>query len=93
MGSHTSEVYESLAVDVAEQQKRLFFLLYMMDLFGVLDQNACCLPLTDLLRVVSLSLGRPFAIQDEDITVEVRNPRLAIFTIMLTATSAIRRCR
>ncbi|KAJ5981040.1 hypothetical protein N7481_008338 [Penicillium waksmanii] len=52
MGLHTSEVYQSLAVDVAEQQKRIFFSLYMMD------------------RVVSLALGRPFAIQDDDITVE-----------------------
>ncbi|KAJ5566698.1 uncharacterized protein N7459_010080 [Penicillium hispanicum] len=43
----------SLAVDAAEQQKRIFFSLYMMD------------------RVVSLALGRPFAIQDDDITVEV----------------------
>ncbi|KAJ5382032.1 uncharacterized protein N7496_004460 [Penicillium cataractarum] len=52
MGLHTSDVYQTLAVDVAEQQKRLFFSLYMMD------------------RVVSLALGRPFAIQDDDITVE-----------------------
>ncbi|KAJ5100626.1 hypothetical protein N7456_006678 [Penicillium angulare] len=52
MGLHTAEVYQSLAVDVAEQQKRIFFSLYMMD------------------RVVSLALGRPFAIQDSDITVE-----------------------
>ncbi|KAJ5786553.1 uncharacterized protein N7503_011765 [Penicillium pulvis] len=52
MGLHTAEVYQSLAVDAAEQQKRIFFCLYMMD------------------RVVSLALGRPFAIQDDDITVE-----------------------
>ncbi|KAJ5998245.1 hypothetical protein N7522_009905 [Penicillium canescens] len=52
MGLHTAEIYHSLAVDVSEQQKRLFFSLYMMD------------------RVVSLALGRPFAIQDDDITVE-----------------------
>ncbi|GLI79792.1 hypothetical protein PoHVEF18_008133 [Penicillium ochrochloron] len=52
MGLHTSDVYQTLAVDNAEQQKRLFFSLYMMD------------------RVVSLALGRPFAIQDDDITVE-----------------------
>ncbi|KAJ5462071.1 uncharacterized protein N7458_003623 [Penicillium daleae] len=52
MGLHTSDVYQTLAVDVAEEQKRLFFSLYMMD------------------RVVSLALGRPFAIQDDDITVE-----------------------
>jgi hypothetical protein len=31
MGLHTSDVYQTLAVDVAEQQKRLFFSLYMMD--------------------------------------------------------------
>lgn len=31
MGLHTSDVYQSLAVDVAEHQKRLFFSLYMMD--------------------------------------------------------------
>jgi hypothetical protein len=31
MGLHTSEVYQSLAIDVAEQQKRIFFSLYMMD--------------------------------------------------------------
>jgi hypothetical protein len=31
MGLHTSEIYQSLAVDMAEQQKRLFFSLYMMD--------------------------------------------------------------
>ncbi|KAJ5088963.1 hypothetical protein N7532_007647 [Penicillium argentinense] len=52
MGLHTSEIYQALPVDVAEQQKRIFFSLYMMD------------------RVVSLALGRPFAIQDDDITVE-----------------------
>ncbi|KAJ5907274.1 uncharacterized protein N7473_004190 [Penicillium subrubescens] len=52
MGLHTSDIYQTLALDNAEQQKRLFFSLYMMD------------------RVVSLALGRPFAIQDDDITVE-----------------------
>ncbi|KAL4736622.1 fungal-specific transcription factor domain-containing protein [Aspergillus similis] len=52
MGLHTREVYETLAPDAADYQKRLFFSLYMMD------------------RVVSTALGRPFAIQDEDITVE-----------------------
>ncbi|KAL4819550.1 fungal-specific transcription factor domain-containing protein [Aspergillus spinulosporus] len=52
MGLHTREVYENLAPDAADYQKRLFFSLYMMD------------------RVVSTALGRPFAIQDEDITVE-----------------------
>ncbi|KAL4779770.1 fungal-specific transcription factor domain-containing protein [Aspergillus varians] len=52
MGLHTREVYEALAPDVADYQKRLFFSLYMMD------------------RVVSMALGRPFAIQDDDITVE-----------------------
>ncbi|KAJ5948053.1 hypothetical protein N7466_001068 [Penicillium verhagenii] len=52
MGLHTADVYQSLPVDAAEQQKRIFFCLYMMD------------------RVVSLALGRPFAIQDNDITVE-----------------------
>lgn len=31
MGLHTDEVYQTLAVDVAEQQKRIFFSLYMMD--------------------------------------------------------------
>jgi hypothetical protein len=31
MGLHTAEIYRSLAVDVSEQQKRLFFSLYMMD--------------------------------------------------------------
>lgn len=31
MGLHTSEIYQSLTVDMAEQQKRLFFCLYMMD--------------------------------------------------------------
>lgn len=31
MGLHTAEVYRSLAVDAAEQQKRIFFCLYMMD--------------------------------------------------------------
>jgi hypothetical protein len=31
MGLHTSDVYQTLAVDNAEQQKRLFFSLYMMD--------------------------------------------------------------
>jgi hypothetical protein len=31
MGLHTAEIYHSLAVDVSEQQKRLFFSLYMMD--------------------------------------------------------------
>lgn len=31
MGLHTSEVYQSLAVDAAEHQKRIFFSLYMMD--------------------------------------------------------------
>ncbi|KAL3437490.1 fungal-specific transcription factor domain-containing protein [Aspergillus tetrazonus] len=50
MGLHTREVYETLAPDAADYQKRLFFSLYMMD------------------RVVSTALGRPFAIQDEDIT-------------------------
>ncbi|KAL5044566.1 fungal-specific transcription factor domain-containing protein [Aspergillus fruticulosus] len=52
MGLHTREVYETLAPDAADYQKRLFFSLYMMD------------------RVVSTALGRPFAIQDDDITVE-----------------------
>lgn len=31
MGLHASDTYKSLAVDVAEYQKRLFFSLYMMD--------------------------------------------------------------
>lgn len=52
MGLHASDTYKSLAVDVAEYQKRLFFSLYMMD------------------RVVSVALGRPFAIHDDDIDVE-----------------------
>ncbi|OKL62007.1 hypothetical protein UA08_02703 [Talaromyces atroroseus] len=52
MGLHSADQYKSLAVDIIEHQKRLFFSLYMMD------------------RVVSLALGRPFAIQDDDITVE-----------------------
>ncbi|KAJ5688860.1 hypothetical protein N7462_003252 [Penicillium macrosclerotiorum] len=52
MGLHTSDAYEFLTADMAEQQKRVFFSLYMMD------------------RVVSLALGRPFAIQDDDITAE-----------------------
>ncbi|OJJ50419.1 hypothetical protein ASPZODRAFT_13499 [Penicilliopsis zonata CBS 506.65] len=52
MGLHTADTYRSLAIDVAEYQKRLFFSLYMMD------------------RVVSMALGRPFAIHDDDINVE-----------------------
>lgn len=31
MGLHTAESYQTLAIDVTEQQKRLFFSLYMMD--------------------------------------------------------------
>ena len=31
MGLHTSEIYQFLTVDMAEQQKRIFFCLYMMD--------------------------------------------------------------
>ena len=31
MGLHASETYQALTVDTAEQQKRLFFSLYMMD--------------------------------------------------------------
>lgn len=39
MGLHTAEVYQSLAVDVAEQQKRIFFSLYMMDRYVQGDRS------------------------------------------------------
>jgi hypothetical protein len=52
MGLHTSWAYSSLSPEVAEQRKRVFFSIYMMD------------------RVVSVALGRPFAIHDDDVDID-----------------------
>jgi hypothetical protein len=52
MGLHTNWAYAALSPEVAEQRKRVFFSIYMMD------------------RVVSVALGRPFAIHDDDIDID-----------------------
>lgn len=69
MGLHTVEQYKSLTVDLAEHQKRLFFCLYMMDRY--VRRRVWDIIMLTIYSVVSLALGRPFAIQDDDITVEV----------------------
>lgn len=52
MGLHTNWAYSALSPEVAEQRKRVFFSIYMMD------------------RVVSVALGRPFAINDDDVDID-----------------------
>ncbi|KGQ07962.1 Protein STB5 [Beauveria bassiana D1-5] len=62
MGLHTKSTYVKLSTEAAERCKRVFFSIYMMDRFE--------LPSVGAISVVSVALGRPFAIHDNDIDVE-----------------------
>lgn len=73
MGLHTSSSYLNLPVDVVEYRKRIFFSLYMMD--RCVPQIPSSHSLTTI-RVVSMALGRPFAMHDDDIDIQVLFPAL-----------------
>lgn len=72
IGLHSGATYEGLPAETAERRKRLFFSLYMMDryvrsVYFVKKYIA----LIYSLSVVSTTLGRPFAIHDDDIDISV----------------------
>lgn len=77
LGLHSSSTYVGIPEDIAQSRKRLFFSVYMMDR-SVRNPKAfltaCSSVLIQTFRrsVVSIALGRPFALHDDDIDVSVR---------------------
>ena len=65
---------EGFPYDLVQRRKRLFFSIYMMDRYLRPLRCSISASLTDpipVYRVVSIALGRPFALHDDDIDVEV----------------------
>ncbi|KAI1773863.1 hypothetical protein F4818DRAFT_452822 [Hypoxylon cercidicola] len=74
LGLHTASAYENLPFGIANMRKRIFFSVYMMDRYVVFfpsDRTGICLTFSSPLpSVISIALGRPFALQDDDIEIE-----------------------
>jgi len=74
MGLHTASTYVGMPVAMEQRRKRIFWSIYMMDRHGVPPRRQTTENIADQpCRVVSIALGRPFALHDDDIDVTVRS--------------------